>query len=327
MRRPYDDDMDVPEVRESGMLDVGDGQTLYWEEVGEPQGRPAVWLHGGPGSGITPGHRRLVSRPGWRGVLFDQRGAGRSLPSAADPNTDLSVITTEKMIQDIEALRIASGVDTWTVVGGSWGCTLGLAYAIAHPERVDGLCLLSVTTGAHEEVEWITRGVGAIFPEAWDEFVGHLPPDERDGNIPAAYARLLGSAKSTVRAAAAAAWCRWEDTHVSLAPGWTHWDRYDDPDFAFAFARQVTHSWANGSFLPDRWVLDHAGEVGCPVEMIHGRHDVSGPVGIPWKLLKALPDGRLAVAEGAGHSGAGTAEFVAAAMDRLLAAPRARGGT
>jgi len=301
------------------MLEVSDGHQLYWEEVGEPDGAPALWLHGGPGSGLAAGHRRLVSRPGWRGVLFDQRGAGRSTPSAVDPATDLSVITTPKIIEDIEALRVARGVDSWTVVGGSWGCTLALAYAIAHPERVDGLCLLSVTTGDNDEIEWITRGVGRIFPEAWDEFVGHLPVSAREGNIATAYAELLAAGDPEIRAAAAAAWCAWEDIHVSLAPGWEHWDRYDDPDFAFAFARQVTHSWSHDCFLPPRHVLNNASAIASPVEMIHGRHDVSGPVGIPWELLKALPNGRLAVSEEAGHSGAGTVELFNQAMNRLLA--------
>jgi len=314
--------MDTVATRATGMLDVNDGQSLYWEEVGEADGKPVLWLHGGPGSGLTEGHRRFVSRPGWRGVLLDQRGAGRSLPSAADPATDMSKITTAGMLEDIEALRADRGIDSWTVVGSSWGCTLALAYAIAHPARVDGLCLLSVTTGDREEIDWITRGVGRIFPEAWDDFVGHLPASQRDRNLAAGYAELLADPDEGVRAAAAAAWCAWEDTHVSLAPGWEHWDRYDNPDFAFAFARQVTHSWAHDSFLPPRHVLENAPRITCPVEMIHGRYDVSGPVSIPWELLKALPNGRLAVAENAGHSGSGTGELFSAAMDRLLAAPR-----
>lgn len=311
--------MTAPEPRLSGMLDVGDGQLLYWEETGDEAGRPAVWLHGGPGGGLTPGHRRMMSRPGWRGVLLDQRGCGRSTPSAADPATDLSVNTTSHLVADLERLREARGIESWTVVGGSWGSTLALAYAIEHPERVDALLLMSVTTGDPSEIEWITRTVGRIFPEAWDAFVGHLPPGERAGNLALAYSRLLASADAGVRAAAARAWCAWEDAHVSLAPGWEPWDRFEDPEFAYLFSRLVTHYWAHGCFLPPGHARDHAHRLTMPVEMVHGRHDVSGPVGIPWELAKALPNARLAVAEDAGHSGPGQAALIDAAFDRLLA--------
>lgn len=318
--------MDGPPRLLSGHIDVGDGQQVYWEEVGEADGRPALWLHGGPGSGISPGQRRIVSRPGWRGVLFDQRGAGRSSPSAADPSTDLSVNTTPHLVADIERLREHRGIDSWVVVGGSWGCTLALAYAIAHPSRVDGLCLMSVTTGDPGEVEWITRTVGRVFPEAWDEFVSHLPEDRRGGSLAAAYARLLESDDARVRAEAARAWCAWEEAHVSLAPGWQPSERFQDPEFAYAFARLVTHYWAHDCFLPAGHVRRHAPLLDCPVELIHGRYDVSGPVGIAWDLARLLPQSTLTVVGDAGHSGPQFAEAEAAAMGRLLAAPSARPG-
>src|SRR4051812_42364483 len=203
------------------MLEVGDGNRVYWEVCGDPHGRPAVVLHGGPGAGMAPGLRGLFDQAVYRVVSFDQRNCGRSTPSAADPATDLSANTTGALVQDIERLREHLGVDQWLVFGVSWGTTLALAYAQQHPDRVAQLLLLAVTTTTCREVEWITREMGRIWPEAWARFRNGVPDGEREGDLATAYHRLLESADAAVREAAARDWCAWEDVHVSLAPGWT----------------------------------------------------------------------------------------------------------
>ncbi len=172
----------------SGMLDVGDGHEIYWECCGNPEGKPALYLHGGPGSGFSPGQRRLFDPDAYRVVLFDQRGSGKSRPLASDPDADLSSNTTQHLIADIEALRELHGVDSWTILGLSWGTTLGLAYAETYPEHVNALVLGFVTTTSQGEVEWITEDVGRIFPEEWDRFAGAIPERLKHMRIIDAYA-------------------------------------------------------------------------------------------------------------------------------------------
>lgn len=200
----------------TGSLDVAGGNVLYWESVGNPGGLPAVYLHGGPGGGSWPGARRYFDPAAYRAVLFDQRGCGRSVPLADSPDVDLDTNTTRHLVSDIEALREHLGVDRW-VLGVSWGVTLGLVYAQAHPERVIAMVLGAVTSGRRRETEWITRGVGRIFPREWEAFAAGVPEAERGGDLAAAYARLLASPDPAVRDAAARAWCAWEDAHVSHA--------------------------------------------------------------------------------------------------------------
>ncbi len=203
----------------TGMLAVGDGHEIYWETVGNPDGVPAVYLHGGPGSGANPGARRSFDPAAYRAVLFDQRGSGRSRPLADSAAADLTVNTTEHLIGDIERLREHLGIRRWVVFGGSWGVALGLAYAQRHPGRVVAMVLAAVTSGARLETEWITRGMRRVFPREWDEFAAGVPAAERDGDLAAAYARLLASPDPVATSRAAAQWCAWEDTHMSLAPG------------------------------------------------------------------------------------------------------------
>ncbi|MEL7209591.1 MAG: alpha/beta fold hydrolase, partial [Actinomycetota bacterium] len=245
----------VTEPIESGLLDVGDGHRIHWEVSGNPAGKPAVLIHGGPGSGAHPRHRRLFDPERYRIVQFDQRNCGRSTPPAAARHVDLSTNTTAHLISDLEALRRHLGVDRWLVWGGSWGTTLGLAYALDHPRSVTELVLASVVTTSAADVEWVTRTMGRIFPEEWEAFVTALPPPERSGNLARAYHRLLIDPDPAVHAPAARAWCRWEDVHVSLAGGPAANPRYDDPDFRLCFARLVTHYWANAAFLPEGQLL------------------------------------------------------------------------
>ncbi|MGL5811019.1 MAG: alpha/beta fold hydrolase [Nocardioides sp.] len=208
------------EPYESGMLEVGDGHALYWETVGSPDGVPLLWLHGGPGTGTSVGTRRVLDLGTCRGVLFDQRGCGRSRPLAGDPGADLAVNTTDHLVADIERLREHLGIRRWVVSGGSWGVTLALAYAQRHPDRVLAMALAAVTAGTRREIEWITRDMGRIFPREWERFVAEIPEVEHQGCLSAAYARLLADPDPRVRRRAAASWCAWEDVHVSLTPGW-----------------------------------------------------------------------------------------------------------
>src|SRR4051794_33484488 len=177
------------EPYESGMLDVGDGHSLHWEVCGNPRGKPAVVLHGGPGSGCSPGMRRLFDPQRYRIVLFDQRNAGRSTPSASDPVVDLSANTTPHLLADMERLRVHLGIDRWLVWGASWGVTLALAYAQAYPERVSELVLAAVTSGDRREIDWITRDMGRVFPREWERFRDAVPAADREGDLSGAYSR------------------------------------------------------------------------------------------------------------------------------------------
>ena len=197
------------EPYESGMLAVGNGNEVYWEQAGNPDGKPAVVLHGGPGSGATPWWRRLFDPEAYRVVLFDQRGCGRSTPNAAHPAVDLTSNTTGHLVADIERLRLRLGVDRWLVLGGSWGSTLALAYAQAHPGSVSEIVLFSVTTTTRREVEWITRDVGRLFPEQWERFRDGVPPGARNGSLVDAYRRLLNEPDPAMRERAARDWCKW----------------------------------------------------------------------------------------------------------------------
>ncbi|MEU5949079.1 prolyl aminopeptidase [Micromonospora sp. NPDC047465] len=300
-----------------GMLDVGDDQLVYWETCGNPDGKPAVVLHGGPGSGCGPSWRTFFDPARYRVTLFDQRGCGRSLPHAADPTVDLSTNTTDHLIADVERLREHLGVDRWLVLGASWGSCLGLAYAQRHPERVSELVLFSVTAGTRREIDWITRDMGRVFPAEWARFRDGVPPADRDGDLADAYARLLADPDPAVRDRAARDWCAWEDSHVATAPGHRPDPRYADPVFRMAMVRLVTHYWRHACFLPEEQVLREAGRLaGIPGVLLHGRLDISSPPDIPWLLAQSWPDARLELLERAGHgSGNGMAERVVAALD------------
>ncbi|MGN9811736.1 prolyl aminopeptidase [Micromonospora sp. BQ11] len=306
-----------------GMLDVGDGQQIYWETYGNPDGTPAVVLHGGPGSGCSPGWLSPFDLSRYRVVLLDQRGCGRSRPHVADPTVDLATNTTDHLIADIERLRTHLAVDRWLVLGASWGSTLGLAYAQRHPERVSALVLFSVVTTTRREVEWVTRDMGRIFPAEWARFRDGVPAADRDGNLADAYARLLHDDDPAVRERAAVDWCAWEDTHVATVPGHRPDSQFADPVFRMAFARLVTHYWRHAAFLPDGELLRGAARLaGIPGVLVHGRLDVSSPADIPWQVAQAWPDARLELVEAAGHgAGHGVAERVRAALDGFAGRP------
>jgi proline iminopeptidase len=312
----------VTEPFDAGMLDVGDGQHIYWEAAGNRHGKPAVILHGGPGSGMSARTRRMFDPLRYMIVQFDQRQCGRSTPHASEPTIDLSANTTAHLIADIERMRAHVGVDRWLVWGGSWGTTLALAYAQAHPSRVSEMILASVVGTSSAEVDWVTRAMGRVFPEQWEKFREGVDPSERDGNLAAAYARLLQSSDPAVHEPAARAWCAWEDTHVATYAGYQPDPRYDDPRFRLCFARLVTHYWSNAAFIDDGALLRNVDRIaGIPVLMVHGQLDISGPVDVPWTLARVLPDSELVVIDDEGHGG-GTSMFdvIVAATDRFAGA-------
>ena len=292
------------EPYDSGVLAVGDGQRLYWEVSGNPRGKPALVLHGGPGSGNSPGFRRLFDPAAYRIVQFDQRNCGRSTPHASEPVIDLATNTTAHLVDDCERMRAHLGIDRWLVWGVSWGTALALAYAETYPERVTEMILLSVVGTSLQEVEWITRTMGRVFPEEWERFVAVVPEGERDGELAGAYSRLLHSADAATRERAAQAWCAWEDTHVGTVPGHRHDPRYDDARFRLCFARIVTHYWSNAAFVgDDQLVRDASRLAGIPGVLINGRLDISSPPDVAWKLARAWPDSELVLVDDAGHGG------------------------
>lgn len=303
-----------------GFLDVGDGNAISWETCGNPAGKPAVVLHGGPGSGCGHAWLGYFDPAVYRVVLFDQRGCGRSTPNAGNPDVDLATNTLEHLIGDIELLREHLDIERWLVLGASWGTTLGLAYAERHPERVTEAVLFLIALTQRREVEWITRDMGRLFPERWEAFRDGVPEADRSGDLADAYRRLLADPDAAVRDRAARDWCTWEDTHVSLVRGYRPSPRYDDPLFRMTFARLVTHYWANAAWLPDGQLLREASRLGgIPAVLVHGRQDVSGPLETAWALAKAWPGSELTVVEDAGHN-AGNAtigETVLAATERF----------
>jgi proline iminopeptidase len=308
---------------ETGMLDVGDGQSLYWETSGNARGKPVLVLHGGPGSGSSPETRRLFDPAVFRVVQLDQRNCGRSLPHASDPSVELSANTTAHLVADCETLRRHLDIDRWMVFGASWGSTLALAYALGHPRRVTEMILASVVTTSHAEVEWVTRSMGRIFPEAWARFRDVLPPADRDGDLSAAYARLLESPDPTVRERAARAWCEWEDTHVRTDGRHGHDERFDDPRFRMCFARIVTHYWSRGAFLEDDALTREVHRLaGVPGVLITGRLDISAPPDVAWRLAHEWPGAELQVVEDVGHgiSGPSMVEAIVRAARRFSGA-------
>ena len=305
------------EPYDHGMLDVGDGHRVYWETCGNPAGKPAIVLHGGPGSGCTPGSRRGFDPRRYRIVLFDQRGAGRSTPYG-----DISANTTNHLLADIETLGRHLGIERWLVFGGSWGSTLALAYAERHPDRVTEMVLAGVATTTREEIDWITRGVGRFFPEQWDRFRNGVPLADRDGSLVDAYHRLLMSPDPAVHAKAARAWCDWEMAIVAVHPNHVPHPRYARPEFRLAFARIVTHYWRHSAWLEDGVLLREVHRLsGIPGVLIHGQLDLGSPLITAWQLARNWLGSELVIVSEAGHDARdpGVIESVVAATGRFAA--------
>ncbi|MEV0534851.1 prolyl aminopeptidase [Kitasatospora sp. NPDC050463] len=315
----------IGEPYAQGLLEVGDGHRIHWEASGNPAGKPAVVVHGGPGSGHNPGNRRYFDPERYHLVLFDQRSCGQSLPHASDPATGLEHNTTAHLIADMERLREHLGIDRWLLYGGSWGSTLILAYAQAHPERVSEIVICGVTMTRPEETDWLYRGVSRLLPGPWEAFRDALPPAERDGDLVAAYSRLLNSPDEAVRREAARSWATWEDAviaHESLGKPNAYSDRPSDA--LMAFTRITAHYFAHDAFLDDGQLLRDAGRLaGIPGVLIHGRLDLGSPLRTAWELAKAWPDAELTVIQESGHTGSpamGAAVF--AAIERFAGPAR-----
>lgn len=305
----------------SGLLTVDHDTKIYWETSGRPDGIPTLYLHGGPGGSLRAGYRRYFDPEQMLIVGLDQRGCGRSTPRATDDLTNLSSNTTQALIADIEALRDHLGVDRWMVTGVSWGCTLALAYAQEHPERVSAIVLMAVTAGTRDEVDWITDGVGRIFPEAWAHFRAASGAVEGQRTVDA-FATLITDEDSAVRNAATDAWMAWEDVHVSLDPARRanaqSYGRTDDADYRRNFATLVIHYWSHNLFLPESGVFGRMDRLaGIPGAMVHGRYDVSGPTQTAWRLQQTWPGSTLVVVEDEGHGGPGMVEEMARAISAL----------
>ncbi len=297
----------------TGMLEVGDGQSIYWETSGNPGGKPVVALHGGPGGGSTPGRRRWFDPARYRIVQLDQRGCGRSTPHAGDLATSLVSNTTHHLIADVEGLREHLGIERWLLWGASWGVTLALAYAERFPERVSEMILLSITMTRRADVRWFSREVGRYFPEEWARFRAGVPEEDRDADLVAAYDRLLnGDAAPEVRLRAARDWVAWEDALLSLEDGYVVPNpRWADERYRVAFARLVTHYFCHAAWLDEDDLLRNAPRLASiPGVLVHGRLDLAGPPDVAWDLARAWPGAELHFIPG-GHSGD-------AEMDRLL---------
>lgn len=293
------------EPRSQGLLDVGDGNQMYWECRGDPAGRTVLLVHGGPGSGRSRTAHKAFDHNHFQVVSFDQRGCGDSVPSAADPGSEMSVNTTEHLLADMEALRRHLGVQRWLLHGGSWASTLILAYAQRHPQHVEGIILIGVTMTRPREIDWLYHGLRLFLPEQWERFRDGLPESLRDGNLVEGYRQLMNDPDPDVRASAARDWCAWEDAAIAHetqgSPG-QYSAKVDEQ--RLAFVRICTHYFAHHAWLQDdellrgaHWLAD------IPGILIHGRLDVSAPLLTAWELAQAWPEAHLVVVEDSGHTG------------------------
>lgn len=311
------------EPYETGILDVGDGHRVYYERVGRRGGKPAVFLHGGPGGGISPSHRRLFDPSRYDVMLFDQRGCGKSTPHAG-----LEDNTTWHLIADMERLRVLAGAEEWMVFGGSWGSTLGLAYAEMYPHRVSELILRGIFMVSIAELDWFYRfGVSEIFPDKWALFKAQIPESERWDMI-AAYRRRLTGDDADARIRAARAWTRWECETSTLLPDAGLAALYRDDEYALAFARIENHYFSHGAWLGHGQLLRDAHRLrGIPGVIVHGRYDLPCPAKYAYALHRFWPDADFHLIDGAGHaySEPGILDQLIRATDRFAAQTSAIG--
>ena len=295
---------------------------IYYEQCGNPAGLPLVVLHGGPGGGVSPNLRCYFNPDGYRAILFDQRGCGKSTPHASeDPTLDDN--TTWHLVADMEALRERLGIQQWVVFGGSWGSTLALAYALTHPERVLGLILRGIFLVRKRELDWFYQeGASHIYPDIWQRFVAPIPPEER-GNMREAYIQRLYSHDHALAQRCALAWSGWEGDTLSIDGPSEAGSKFSDPEFALAFARIESWYFKNGGFFDsDSWILDNIDRIRhIPGWIVQGRYDVVTPMSTAWELHQAWPEARFNLVKKAGHSSSdpGILEGLVAAADDALA--------
>jgi proline iminopeptidase len=307
-----------PEIQpySSGHLDTGDGHQVYWEICGNPKGKPAVFLHGGPGSGCSPKHRRLFDPDKYRVLLFDQRGCGRSKPHASLDNN-----TTWHLVADIERLRAVMGVEQWLVFGGSWGSTLALAYAETHPERVSELVVRGIFTLRRKELLWYYQdGASWMFPDLWEQFLEPIPAGERH-DLMAAYHKRLTGADRAEQLRCAKAWSVWEGSTITLLPNRDHAAAHADDHFALAFSRIENHYFVNAGFFDadDQLLRDAHKLRRIPGVIVQGRYDVCTPAVTAWDLHRAWPEAAFHMVDDAGHAfdEPGILDHLIAATDRF----------
>ena len=282
----------------TGYLDVGEGHRLYWEQCGNPEGKPAVFLHGGPGAGCSPDHRRLFDPEIYNILLFDQRGCGRSTPHAS-----LEANTTWHLVADIERLREVAGVEKWLVFGGSWGSTLALAYAQAHPDRASELVLRGIFTFRQMELDWFFQsGASYLFPDQWESYLAPIPEAER-GDLVAAYHRRLTSEDPAVQLEAAKAWSGWEGATITLLPDPKLLEEHMSDSFAIAIARIENHFMVHRGWLEEGQLIRDVGRIRhIPGVIVQGRYDACTPPVTAWDLHRAWPEAELHIIPDAGHS-------------------------
>lgn len=313
------------EPYETGELLVGDGHRVYWEVSGNPDGKPVVFLHGGPGSGTSPWQRQFFDPKRYRIVLFDQRGCGRSTPNASVPDADFRHITTAHLIADIELLRKNLGIEKWQVFGGSWGSALALAYSQAHPDAVTELVLRGIFTLRRVELEWFYEGgAAALFPDLWEGYIAQIPVLERSHMIEA-YHRRLFDPDPAVHVPAAVAWSTWEASTVTLTPNEAQIEAMSDPEKATAFARIENHFFVNRGWWEEGQLIAGVDAIRhIPTVIVQGRHDVATPMMTAWDLHRAWPEAEFVVIDDAGHAATepGTQKALRAATDRFARAAR-----
>ena len=312
------------EPYKSGMLLVGDGHRVYWEQSGNPDGKPVVFLHGGPGAGTSPWHRRFFDPEKYRIVLFDQRGCGRSTPHASAPDADLRFTTTWHLVADIELLRRNLGIRRWQVFGGSWGSALALAYAQSHPDAVTELVLRGIFTLRRHEIEWFYEGgASAVFPDLWEDFIVQIPVLER-ARLIEAYHRRLADPDPDVHVPAAVAWSRWEASTITLRSDPVLVQAMTEPRAATAFARIENHFFLHCGWFGEGQLIERAPQLrGIPGVIVQGRYDICTPMMTAWDLHGAWPEADLVIVDDAGHSAGepGIAAALVAATDRFAATP------
>ncbi|MBW8481151.1 prolyl aminopeptidase [Actinomadura parmotrematis] len=291
------------EPSESGLLEVGAGNEIYWEVCGNPAGKPVVMLHGGPGGGCTAEHRRQFDPDAYRIVLFDQRNCGRSRPHASDPSVSLEDNTTWNLVADIERLREHLGVERWMVFGGSWGSALALAYAETHPDRVTELVLRGIFTLRPFELYWFYQeGASLLVPDRWEEYLAPIPEDERE-DLLSAYHERLESPDPAIRVPAAQAWARWEGASVTLLPNPELVEHFGGEDYAVAFARIENHYFVNEGFLEDEQLIRDVDRIRhIPAVIVQGRYDLCTPAATAWDLHRAWPEAEFHLVPDAGHA-------------------------
>jgi len=286
------------EPNHTGFLTVDSGHKLYYEECGNPKGKPVVFLHGGPGGGCTPGMRQFWNPDVYRIVLFDQRGSGKSTPHAHLENN-----TTWDLVNDIEILRAALQIDRWQVFGGSWGSTLALAYCQKHPDRVTEIVLRGIFMLRKKEIDWFYQhGASEIFPDRWQHFLAPIPKRER-GDLLHGYYRRLTSDDSEVRLTAAKAWSKWEGSTSTLLPNTDIAGAFGEPEMALALARIECHYFVNNGFMADNQLINEVDRIrNIPAVIVQGRYDVVCPAVSAWELSRAWPEADLRIVADAGHA-------------------------